>query len=263
VDIISRKEWGARSPRSRQTTTWSRRTEFVVHYSEGPTTQTPRQIQNYHMDSNGWSDIGYNFLVDVKGRIYEGRSWLVVGAHAPNHNTSGIGVCFIGRDGDATDAAKKAIRWLYDEACRRKGGTLAKRGHRDVTATSCPGDELYRWVKAGMPAPGGAGSAEQEGDDPLLGLKVGDKGERVKALQEMIRAAGQGAYLDKNGGTDGIYGKGTAEALRRVRVSAGSKAAAEERDATARGERVDAWAFQQLHTAIARNQAGKALHKVD
>ncbi|GLW63613.1 hypothetical protein Arub01_18570 [Actinomadura rubrobrunea] len=156
MDIISRAEWGARAPRSRTTTTWSKRTEFVVHYSEGPTSQTPRQIQDYHMDHNGWADIGYNFLVDVKGRIYEGRGWLTVGAHATGHNTSGIGVCFIGRDGDATDAAKKSIRWLYDEAVRRKGKSLAKKGHRDVTATSCPGDELYRWVKAGMPAPGGS-----------------------------------------------------------------------------------------------------------
>jgi len=183
VDIISRAEWGARAPRARETTTWARRTEFVVHYSEGPTTQTPRQIQNYHMDSNGWSDIGYNFLVDVRGRIYEGRGWLVVGAHAPNHNTSGIGVCFIGRDGDATDAAKNAIRWLYDEACRRKGGTLAKRGHRDVTATSCPGDQLYAWVRAGMPAPG-----SEDDDMPISDADAKKIAEQVWKVDGVIAA---------------------------------------------------------------------------
>jgi hypothetical protein len=161
VDIISRAEWGARAPRSRTTTTWSQRTEFVVHYSEGPTTETPRQIQDFHMDTRGWSDIGYNFLVDVRGRIYEGRGWLVVGAHATGHNTSGIGACMIGRNGDATDEAKRAIRWLYDEANRRSGRTLLKRGHRDVTATDCPGDQLYAWVRAGMPA-----GTPQEDDMP-------------------------------------------------------------------------------------------------
>jgi hypothetical protein len=152
VDIISREEWGARAPRSRSTVSWGDRTEFIVHYSEGPTTQSVRSIQNFHMDTRGWSDIGYNFLVDVQGRIYEGRGWLTVGAHAPGHNASGIGVCMIGRDGDATSAATRSIRALYDEAGRRAGRNLAKLGHRDVYATSCPGDQLYAWVRAGMPA---------------------------------------------------------------------------------------------------------------
>lgn len=156
MDIISRAEWGARSPRSRSTVSWGTRSEFVVHYSEGPTTQTVRSIQDFHMGPDrGWADIGYNFLVDVKGRIYEGRGWLTVGAHAPDHNSIGIGVCMIGRNGDATDAAKRSIRWLYDEAVRRKGGALKKLGHRDVYSTSCPGDQLYKWVRAGMPAEGG------------------------------------------------------------------------------------------------------------
>ena len=152
MDIISRKSWGARASRSRSTVSWSQRREFIVHYSEGPTTQSVRSIQDFHMDGRGWADIGYNFLVDVSGRIYEGRGWLVQGSHAPGHNTSGIGVCMIGRDGDATPAAKRSIRWLYDEAVRLAGRNLAKLGHRDVYATSCPGNELYAWVRAGMPA---------------------------------------------------------------------------------------------------------------
>ncbi|ASU82424.1 peptidoglycan-binding domain-containing protein [Nocardiopsis gilva YIM 90087] len=154
VSIISRSAWGARPPRSRSTTTWSRRVEVTVHYSQGPTTQTPRQIQDYHMDSNGWADIGYNFLVDNQGNAYEGRGWLVIGAHAAPRNTEGIGVCFIGRDGDATSAAKRTIRALYDDANHRAGRTLAQKGHRDINPTSCPGDDLYAWVKSGMPVDG-------------------------------------------------------------------------------------------------------------
>ncbi|GAB3213333.1 hypothetical protein GCM10027294_43900 [Marinactinospora endophytica] len=156
VNIVSRAEWGARAPRSRQTVSWSARTEFVVHYSAGPPSQTPRQIQAFHMDSNGWSDVGYNFLVDTDGKIYEGRGWLVVGAHATGHNTSGIGACFIGGNGDATPAAREAIRALYDEANRKAGRTLKIRGHRDVGSTDCPGGDLYAWVRDGMPANGSA-----------------------------------------------------------------------------------------------------------
>jgi hypothetical protein len=96
------------------------------------------------MDNRGWADVGYNFLVDSQGNIYEGRGWLTVGAHAAPHNTSHIGVCFIGRDGDATPAAKAAIRGLYDQACRLAGRTLQRTWHGGLSgnSTSCPGADL-------------------------------------------------------------------------------------------------------------------------
>lgn len=243
MDIISRKEWGARSPRSRSTVGWSSRREFIVHYSAGPPTQTVRQIQDFHMDGRGWADIGYNFLVDVKGRIYEGRGWLVQGSHAPGHNTSGIGVCMIGRDGDSTPAAKRAIRWLYDEAVRRAGRNLAKLGHRDVYATSCPGNELYAWVRAGMPADGGTTT----GGDPLIGLAEGDSGEAVVAAQRLILYAG--GDLPRYG-PDGTWGTETSEALLSVRKAMGSS--------VTEAKRMTGTAYAQLMRAVARAEAGRA-----
>ncbi|GAA3744004.1 peptidoglycan hydrolase-like protein with peptidoglycan-binding domain [Spinactinospora alkalitolerans] len=228
VNIITRSEWGARAPRDRSTTSWSARTEFVVHYSEGPPTQSVRSIQDFHMDSNGWSDIGYNLLVDREGRAYEGRGWLVVGAHATGHNTSGVGVCFIGRDGDATPAAKKAIRTLYDEANRLAGRTLARRGHRDVNSTDCPGDDLYAWVRAGMPADGSGGGGGDGGTAPpwpgvYLSYPPITRHPSVTTWQGRMRERGwtiavDGAYgpaskrvcerfqAEKNIGRDGIVG---------------------------------------------------------
>lgn len=55
-----------------------------------------RSYQNYHIDFNGWNDIGYNFLVGEDGNVYEGRGWEAVGAHAPTYNTRSIGICIIG-----------------------------------------------------------------------------------------------------------------------------------------------------------------------
>jgi N-acetylmuramoyl-L-alanine amidase len=55
-----------------------------------------RSYQNYHIDLNGWNDIGYNFLVGEDGNVYEGRGWAAVGAHAPTYNTRSIGICIIG-----------------------------------------------------------------------------------------------------------------------------------------------------------------------
>ncbi|MFD7560130.1 N-acetylmuramoyl-L-alanine amidase [Streptomyces sp. NPDC059835] len=152
--LYSRAEWGARPAKDVTRVDPSARTGFTVHYSDGPTTQSVRQIQNYHMDSNGWSDIGYNFLVDDTGRIFEGRGWYVQGAHASGWNTSHIGVCFIGEDGDATERAYSSIRALYDQANILAGRKLEKTYHGGLpgNATSCPGAKLRAWVQNGMPA---------------------------------------------------------------------------------------------------------------
>ena len=158
VPIRSRSSWGARAPRSRQTVPWSARQEVTLHYSYGPESQTPRQIQAHHMDGNGWSDVGYNFLVDAEGVAYEGRGWTVVGAHAAPRNTQGIGICFIGRDG-MTDAAKRTVIALYDEACRRAGRTLDRKGHKDINSTSCPGRGNHAWWKSSDFRSVGSGSA--------------------------------------------------------------------------------------------------------
>ncbi|TDB80955.1 N-acetylmuramoyl-L-alanine amidase [Micromonospora sp. KC721] len=159
MHIISRAGWGARPPEGRDTTTWSRRTHFMGHYSAASATQTPRQIQDYHMRVRGWSDVGYNFLINsITGDIYEGRGWLTIGAHCAGHNTEAIGVCIIGSDKagrqDVSDAARRAFKWLYEEANDRKGKRLTLLGHRDRGATACPGDEIYSWLKAGLPIVG-------------------------------------------------------------------------------------------------------------
>lgn len=152
LDIVSRAQWGAKTPTSRIATTWGRRTEFVVHHSEGPTNASVRSIQDFHMGpARGWADVAYNFLVRDDGTIYEGRGWLTVGAHAIGHNTSGIGVCYIGMNAP-TDAAKHSIRALYDYACGQAGHKLLMRGHGQLSqnSTDCPGSKLLAWVKAGM-----------------------------------------------------------------------------------------------------------------
>ncbi|WDZ84002.1 peptidoglycan recognition protein family protein [Micromonospora cathayae] len=160
MDIISRAEWGARPPEHRDTVPWSKRTVFMGHYSAASATQTPREIQDYHMRVKGWSDIGYNFLINsITGDLFEGRGWTTLGAHCAGHNTEAIGVCVIGTDKagrqDVSDAARRAFKWLYEEANDRKGRKLTLLGHRDRGATKCPGDEIYTWLKAGLPIVGG------------------------------------------------------------------------------------------------------------
>lgn len=153
--IIPRSEWNARPPKNRTTTSPGNRVYYVVHHSGASVTQTVRAIQDWCMDGRGFSDIDYNHLVrGSTGEIYEGRGWDVVGAHTTNFNTSGVGVCIIGND-QASDAAKASVRWLYEQYNQRCGRTLKIRGHRELatTGTDCPGDHVFAWVHAGMPAP--------------------------------------------------------------------------------------------------------------
>ncbi|MFJ7004170.1 peptidoglycan-binding protein [Streptomyces albidoflavus] len=158
IKIIPRGTWGARPWNGTPAAVaLNRRSEFFVHY-DGAThiTRTGhaimRAIEAQHL-AQGWAGVGYNFVVDQAGNVYEGRGWGLQGAHCPGHNVTGIGVQIaIGGDQEPSAKALAACRALYEEACRKTGRSLAKRGHRDGIATACPGSKLYAWVQAGMPA---------------------------------------------------------------------------------------------------------------
>jgi flagellar hook assembly protein FlgD len=151
----------------------------IVHHTVNSNSYTKAQsasivkgIELYHVKSNGWNDIGYNFLVDKYGQIFEGRyggmTRPVIGAHAMGFNTGSVGIAVIGdySSTSITPAARAAlvslIAWRLDYAhvdplssvVRVSSGnprypagravTLkAISGHRDVYPTSCPGNGVY------------------------------------------------------------------------------------------------------------------------
>ena len=173
---ISRAEWGARPAReAAYTVAPSVRTAFLSHYDGGADIVLPdhdacfrqvRKVQAFHMDGNGWSDIGYNTLGCPHGYVFEGRGLDKVGAHCPDFNRVGHGHQFmLGGDQEPTDAALAAAREVYDLQVKRSGNTLRKMGHRDGFATECPGKNVYEWVKAGMPVTATATPALTEEDD--------------------------------------------------------------------------------------------------
>ena len=160
--IISRAEWQAKRRRGgAQIVAPRQRKRVGVHYSTGQELGRDdcaawvRQIQLHHQLSNGWSDIGYNFLVCKHGDIFEGRGWDLAGAHCPGRNIDSIGICFLGNDDpnvlDVTVEAKLAIRFLIDEFERKFGKPEEIFPHRKYKATLCPGQELSDWIEAGLP----------------------------------------------------------------------------------------------------------------
>lgn len=162
IAIRSRRSWGA-SPAEgslKWVDPYSRMYAFL-HYSLGEELGNRdiqkwlQNIQKYHQGSNNWSDIGYNLLVDNNGDIWEGRGLNYAGAHCPNFNVLGYGICYLGDDDpgvtDVSMKAKVALRDVFAELDRLSGKQLTRLGHRDRRATTCPGDELYAWLRAGMP----------------------------------------------------------------------------------------------------------------
>jgi N-acetylmuramoyl-L-alanine amidase len=155
--IIPRAGWGftgwAIIP---HTAAPSARWEWMIHHDGAtPVTRTgpavPRAIDAEHK-ARGWAGIGYNWVIDQDGTIFEGRGWDLVGAHCPDHNTRAFGVqVAIGGDQQPSPAALVSARALYQACCRRVGRTLTPLGHRDGRATECPGAVLYSWVHHGMP----------------------------------------------------------------------------------------------------------------
>lgn len=152
--IQSREQWNARPWTSYTVLDWNKVTSFITHYSGADRSQTPRSIQDYCMDDKGHSDVDYNEL-ERGGIVYMGRGDHV-GGHTFENNSTSYGLCMIGEDGDMTDADKTAIRNRYEYACGRAGRRLNMWGHRDApgnSSTSCPGDQVEAWIKAGMPYP--------------------------------------------------------------------------------------------------------------
>ena len=176
-EVRTRGEWVAREPKA-VPSIGAVKVGFVHHtvgandYTSAEVPGILRSIQAYHMDANGWDDIGYNFLVDRFGRIWEGRGGgierSVIGAHAGGFNTNSTGVAILGTFTDvaaptaATAAVSRLLSWKLpfhgsDPASQSniesKGSTRYAEGtivtlpnvsgHRDVSQTSCPGGRLY------------------------------------------------------------------------------------------------------------------------
>ena len=181
--IVTRGQWGADESLRKGGPDYAGRARYgVLHHTVGSNSYTAAQapgvvrgIYAYHTRSRGWSDIGYNFLVDRFGNVYEGRHGgvdrAVIGAHALGFNTGGIGVAMMGSYDTA--AVPKATRgavidllaWKFavhgidpggsvsitstcgGSSCKHASGKVVKLptlfGHRDVGYTACPGAKGY------------------------------------------------------------------------------------------------------------------------
>lgn len=166
--IITRAEWGANEsyrfnsfgeiwPREYATVQHAIVHHAAVNYP-GDGFQAVRSIYYYHAVTQGWGDIGYNYVVDTSGKIFEGRvgGQNVIGGHSYEYAVGSSGICIMGdfQYQEAPVASKAALAHILAFVTRDLD-TYATRqfhqvpnlpticAHRDVNQTSCPGNFLY------------------------------------------------------------------------------------------------------------------------
>jgi hypothetical protein len=171
--IYSRAQWGANEAlRDKSSLRYGTIKTGFIHHTVNANNYTPEQvpallrgIYAYHTQTRGWSDIGYNFLVDRFGRIWEGRyggvDRPVVGAHTLGYNEysfamSAIGNFEIAQPPQAVlDAYASLFAWKLSLSDIRADANhlwvkdrylYAINGHRDVGSTACPGKYLYAQI---------------------------------------------------------------------------------------------------------------------
>ena len=204
VAVTTRAEWGANASYMSWDPEYARAGHVVVHhtagtnsYSAGQSASIVRGIYYYHAVTLDWGDIGYNFLVDKFGTVFEGRSGSVaapagkmsIGAHARGVNTGTMGISMMGdysavspSDAQLSSVGKMA-GWFLKRAGisdvtgwaglhvwtterYQAGSTISMPrilGHRDVGYTTCPGNVGYSKLDAIRAIAKAQGAAPQGG----------------------------------------------------------------------------------------------------
>lgn len=164
--VLPRSRWGARRPNparlTRSTSSWS---YITVHHSAlegapavGPTeahaVEALRMVQRSHMDGRSYGDVGYHFLIDPAGRIWQGRDLTWQGAHAGGsggrNNVGNVGICLLGNF-DEVKPTRAALAALDSLVVTLRGKFSIPRrnvvGHSDWKGTVCPGRHLLPHVR--------------------------------------------------------------------------------------------------------------------
>lgn len=139
--------------------------EIIVHctatrpewMASRPLSEKVAEIKRWHVQGNGWRDIGYHYLIDRNGAISKGRPLEQTGAHVRGRNKASIGISLIGGHGSSendkfadhfTPEQDAALRGLIGEL-QAAHGTMSIAGHNQFAAKACPGFHAPDWHNGG------------------------------------------------------------------------------------------------------------------
>ena len=129
--------------------------KIIIHHSATKDTGTVSwgAIRNYHVEKMGWNQIGYHFGIELVGDYYEtflGRRPDLMGAHTVGQTDHSIGICVVGNfdedsmNGGIKDSLYDLLVWLIEAYKINKHEIY---GHCEFAQKTCPGKNLFDWVK--------------------------------------------------------------------------------------------------------------------
>ncbi len=154
LSIIPRIRWASTGTRTGRVNAMNGVNRITLHHEgwntvsfhDVSTTQDRlERIRRNHVNNLGWGDIGYHYIIDRAGRLWEGRPIRYQGAHVGGHNEHNLGIMLLGNfDNQQPTQAQLQAMIQTVQVFRRRYNVPAHRvvTHQEITPTACPGRNL-------------------------------------------------------------------------------------------------------------------------
>ncbi len=157
VPIIPRSAWTGRGVARKTTDPMGRIAKITVHHegnlatglrSQAQVAKRLESIRRYHVDQKGWADIGYHYVIDPMGRVWEARDTSLQGAHVGGiKNEHNLGVMVMGNfdiQSPTSDQVSTLDRFLIEQMRRYNVRLTTVYTHQELGPTECPGTRLQK-----------------------------------------------------------------------------------------------------------------------
>lgn len=160
VSAISRSSWTRTGPARNKVNAMNGISKLTIHHegwtavnftSQSTTAERIEKIRKYHTGERRWGDIGYHYIVDRAGRVWEGRPIQYQGAHVSKNNEHNVGILVLGNfEKQSPSSAQLKSLYATADAITKQHRIKPNlvRSHREINPTTCPGKNLQNQMDA-------------------------------------------------------------------------------------------------------------------
>lgn len=160
ITAIDRSNWTRTGPVRSKVNAMNGISKLTIHHegwnvvnftTKATTAERIEKIRKYHTGEKRWGDIGYHYIVDRAGRVWEGRPIQYQGAHVSQNNEHNIGILVLGNF-EKQSPSSAQLKTLHSTcaslAKQHKIKTALIRSHREINPTTCPGKNMQNKMDA-------------------------------------------------------------------------------------------------------------------
>lgn len=160
ITALSRTSWTRTGPVASKVNAMNGINKLTIHHegwtpvnftSQATTAERIEKIRQYHTGQNGWGDIGYHYIVDRAGRVWEGRPIQYQGAHVSKNNENNVGILVLGNFEKQSPSEAQLNTLQSTVAALTKQNRIKSslvRSHQEINPTSCPGRNMQNKMDA-------------------------------------------------------------------------------------------------------------------